>query len=670
MDLRTDLERTQRLVLWWMPVLASSAFVWVANDAAMIGKFAAAIGGAALLVALTLWRIARHGRLSVPRHPMIVAVTVFAAIAWIAALASPTPMLSIFGAYTRYAGALGYTIFAILVIGVIATHRLRNLPMLAGTVIGAAALVGVYGLLQLLGSDPITWDNPEFDGLVLGTFGNPNFAAAFLAIGLPLAVWGALHEPWDPAWRIGSAITAVLCVIGMVGTDAVQGYFAGAVGLLIFGVAWLSTRPERVRRPGLIAVAVVSGIGALVAVSDLAGFGPIKLITSQSTYRTRTFLWRSGMRMFGDAPLLGKGVDRFGDHYNEFRPLEETLRRPLERASDSAHDVIINLAAGGGAPLAIAFLVIAGLALWCIVLGMREGDAHERLLVGGFGGAWAAYQVQALISIDVTALVVLHAIVLGGLVVAGWPPERREVVFGALGGGAGRAVTMGVAAVIGVLGVGGALALTAADVWLAEGQRAAANGNLAIAEESFERASGVNRWEDTYTLQHAIALIETGSTPLVERGVALLDETLRRNADELSASVTAGRASVQLGDLDEALRYYALARDTEPVHPEFAVEYARVALSAGEEALATELLDDAVAVARRAIDELDDPARAVTALREVVDAAPGSAPYQVAYGEALLLAGDVDGARDAAEAATAIDPETPGLSELLAAIGS
>jgi hypothetical protein len=48
---------------------------------------------------------------------------------------------------------------------------------------------GTYGVLQHLGKDPIKWNNPY--NAVIGTLGNPDFAAAVMAI-LAVITFGVL----------------------------------------------------------------------------------------------------------------------------------------------------------------------------------------------------------------------------------------------------------------------------------------------------------------------------------------------------------------------------------------------------------------------------------------------------------------------------------------------
>jgi hypothetical protein len=119
--------------------------------------------------------------------------------------------------------------------------------------------------------------------------------------------------------------------------------------------------------------------------------------------------------MWQHHPLTGVGLDRYGAHYRSVRP---SAAAAASNYSDAAHSVPLHFLATGGVLLAVSYLAVVVLVAWSLAQGLRRKQGEERLLVGAVGGAWVAYQVQSLVSIDQPGLAVTHWLLAAGVVVA------------------------------------------------------------------------------------------------------------------------------------------------------------------------------------------------------------------------------------------------------------
>jgi len=95
-------------------------------------------------------------------------------------------------------------------------------------------------------------------------------------------------------------------------------------------------------------------------------------------------------------PLAGVGLDSYGDYYRFYRGLESINRSAV---SDSAHNVVIHLAATGGFVLAILYLVILALALRSSIRILGDSQSFNWVRVA-LVATWIAYTTQSLISIN------------------------------------------------------------------------------------------------------------------------------------------------------------------------------------------------------------------------------------------------------------------------------
>jgi hypothetical protein len=107
--------------------------------------------------------------------------------------------------------------------------------------------------------------------------------------------------------------------------------------------------------------------------------------------------------MWQNSPVTGVGLDRYGAHYRGVRP---AVAAAANNYSDAAHSVPLHLLATGGFLLAVAYCALIVAVAWALVRGLRRTSGDDRLLLGGVGGAWVAYQVQSFVSIDEPALAV------------------------------------------------------------------------------------------------------------------------------------------------------------------------------------------------------------------------------------------------------------------------
>lgn len=169
----------------------------------------------------------------------------------------------------------------------------------------------------------------------------------------------------------------------------------------------------------------------MAAVLGLASIGPLSILGEQRTLRLRRYYWEAGVAMFLDDPVAGVGPGRYGANYRAFRTEEAALNSgEFTVSADAAHSVPLDMFAQGGLLAGLAYLVVVGLIAGVIISGFRRLEGRDRLLLGAFAGAWAAYQVQSLVSIDVAPLAAAHWLLAGAIVAIVRPPSLRVLLVG------------------------------------------------------------------------------------------------------------------------------------------------------------------------------------------------------------------------------------------------
>lgn len=409
--LLTKAPEVRRRMLLGIIFLVPLAFHRSTLDQMNVPKLTVLIIGVSLVAALRVIELIQGTdgsdlrRLWIPGGAMATALTV----TW---LLSPYRGWALFGAYERLQGLIPYLV--IITLGVLVADAFggRVAPV-AWTLVASAALVGAYGVLQVLRLDPITWTRP---GVAVSTVANPNFTGGFLGICLPvaLALWFS-----EPARRKLVLALALPLVAGLIVTFSQGGWAAGLAGSAIVAGAHFRSRIKHARVLALalatvIALAAAGQVGLGVIDRDSRLVPPTVLLRSEA--------WVGGIRMGVDKLPFGSGPNSYAIEGPQYRMPVDALRINYNYPDDP-HNVFLALLSGAGILGALAFLVVAGFTL---VTALRWPDAP--VLAVGFLGAVFAYFVQSLVSVDEITLRVALWVTLGCWVAARAPvPEPAAV---------------------------------------------------------------------------------------------------------------------------------------------------------------------------------------------------------------------------------------------------
>ena len=478
-----------------------------------IGAVGLVVSVVALAMALAFWR-GSHSVFTVPKWTVLVvgvlvlfAVRLFQmfgsrredwAAPWttwpalllgvllgLSAIASPQASEAMWGSNARLSGVFTWWCYLALfvMVGGIGDDR-RSLRLISGSVGLGTVGVAAYAAVQGAGLDPFSWATSLSFGVdAKSTLGNPNFAGAHLAIGLPILVAGVLADrsaTWTRAF-LGAGIG--VSAVGVALASSTQGDI-GVVLSLTVGGCWVLMRSTGRRwraalllAPlGLLIVAIptvlrgsATGVWVLTIVSSalwgalvgvlripagngwsgarlldaarrrrplmsagllvvpvvLVGVAPRLLAAISGGMAERRYFWSVGWEMFLERPILGHGLETFGLHFTRLRPMDHADASPTH-LSDSVHNIPLGLLIGGGLLSFLAYLLLLATVVYFGFLGIRRARGDDRLLLVAVGASWIAFQIQSLVSVDTVGLGYLQW-VLGGLLVASGSPRRRRL---------------------------------------------------------------------------------------------------------------------------------------------------------------------------------------------------------------------------------------------------
>lgn len=356
---------------------------------------------------------------------LTIAATVFVVFLIIALIASKAANLSeLYGVFGRNTGFFTYFSLAILMIASAIISNREFTRKLLWVLIASGSINVIYGLIQWVGIDPVSWNNPY--NPIVGTLGNPNFTSSLLGIaGIALlafaldqeiALWlriALIANMGLSLWIIYKSDSSQGILIFLLGSVLVFYYrfFRGKSGVWISRIYW-----------------IVVSFAAFVGILGIFNRGPLAPILFQDSVVYRGDYWRAGWNMTMENPLFGVGLDSYGDFYRFYRDSVATLRRGPEVTSNSAHNVLLDISSNGGFPLLAAYLSILILVMRSCMRILRRTKSFDSIGIG-LVSAWTAYLCQSIVSINQLALAIWGWVLGGAIIGYDWYSGEQDALL-------------------------------------------------------------------------------------------------------------------------------------------------------------------------------------------------------------------------------------------------
>jgi O-antigen ligase len=316
----------------------------------------------------------------------------------------------LFGSNGRNTGFITYLAFSLIFIGSVLASNSEVLKrvVIVTFVVGTASLI--YGAIQAVGADPISWVNPYSP--VFGFLGNPNFQSSLLGVLGSIAFAQLFVKGLKIQYKsfIGIYLLTSLYIIKE--TASQQGFLVLALGIGVVVGIYLA---QRNRSLG-ISYGVLSIFGFLLGLLGTLNKGPLASLLYKDSVTYRGDYWQAGWKMTVDHPIFGVGMDSYGDWYRRSRSIEATLRRGPEVTSNAAHNVFLDISSYGGFPLLIIYTALMFLVGISAIKVLKRQTSFNPVFAGLLGG-WVAFQSQSIISINQIGLAiwgwVLSGLILG-----------------------------------------------------------------------------------------------------------------------------------------------------------------------------------------------------------------------------------------------------------------
>ena len=287
-------------------------------------------------------------------HPLTRPFLVFAGLTLLSAAFSGNPGWSFWIARDLLRIATFYVVL-------LATRDSRHAMRLWQAFLVALSLMATYGLGQayLCGTRPgwvpaaVLSEVCTHAQRVRGPFSIYMTFGGILFLGALLFFAYLANVPWRRAWwMLPGAVITVAALAFTYSRNAWLGLAAGALALVL-----TAQRTLRI----VAVLATVLALGAIAMPGPVAERLQSVVNLEDQTLRDRVAMWRAGLSMIGDHPLLGVGPGEVRTWYQHYRRPEAV--RP---STGHLHNSAVQIAAERGLPALFAWL-------WIWIVFFREG---------------------------------------------------------------------------------------------------------------------------------------------------------------------------------------------------------------------------------------------------------------------------------------------------------
>ncbi len=199
-----------------------------------------------------------------------------------------------------------------------------------------------------------------FFNRVYSTFGNPNYLAVFIIGTLPFLIFRKNLK------NIYYYSGVLLVIITLFLTGSRSAWIASILGFLITGIllAFKLKKYKTLSVTSIVIILLAAAIGIKAYIAPIIPqFERLSLDTPQSTsIQTRSYLWKSGLKMSLKRPITGYGQDMIQENIEPYLP--EYLKSNEKFFVDRTHNEFIDILLFSGIFAFLSYFCLLVLILW------------------------------------------------------------------------------------------------------------------------------------------------------------------------------------------------------------------------------------------------------------------------------------------------------------------
>jgi putative inorganic carbon (hco3(-)) transporter len=406
----TWLVRLIHFLFYLMLIVVPFTFTWINDELFEFNKMLLTYGFVVLIGGLWLSRMVVSQKIIFARTKFDIPLGLFLASQVISTITSIHPYTSVFGYYSRFHGGLLSTLtYLVLFYAFVSNfHKKQLKAVLLAIFIGAfgASLYAIpehFGVspscVMIAGTANVDCWVQDVQSRVFGTFGQPNWLAAYAITLIPVAVSLLLasftkNKSLKNKSAIGRKILFFASLVALTLTLLYTKSRSGILGLVVGGgiyglgfliITWRSVKPNQTFKPALFLASVMISLGLWVgtpftpslsaivnqfrtpiasdlviaqpATSSPSDNGPASPpppianrldIGGTDSGEIRKIVWQGAYDVWKRYPIFGSGVETFAYSYYQDRPEAHNLVSEWDFLYNKAHNEFLNFLATTG----------------------------------------------------------------------------------------------------------------------------------------------------------------------------------------------------------------------------------------------------------------------------------------------------------------------------------
>lgn len=656
----------QRLIVILFHLLVLTVpffFTWVNEELFEFNKMLLVYGFTIVISLVWIWRMILHRRVIYQHSYLGWPILAFLSSQVISTIFSIHPHTSVFGYYTRFNGGLLSTISYITLFYAFSSNfnKKQIKGLLVSIFIGALG-VSLYAIpehfghslscLMIGGDFGVDCWVQKVQERVFGTFGQPNWLAAYAILLLPVGVSLFVNRQIEPKKQAinqllglfagGVTIALLLTTIFTQSRSGFLGLAVAMIGWLVgFGLLfWRDYQSEVSGFPWLNSLKIFGLLAILVVVFG-SPYTPklASLLKNQITSppeivepaqpvgnrlevggtdsgEIRSIVWQGALAVWRRYPIFGSGVETFAYSYYRDRPMAHNLVSEWDFLYNKAHNELLNYLATTGL---VGLFTYLSMFIWYgykVVGFMLQSDkkhqkiADKILVLGLTSGLIALFISNALgfSTVMVTTLMFIFFAIFGILERV----EPSELETPRLNLVTKDKLILGLATAGAIF-----LLFQVVNIWRADylynlGERLLATGQISRGEPLIERAIRLRPNEELFYDKYASVLAQaailfvdqkklTEAQNAAQHAIAMSNKALKLNPVHLNLYKTRIRLFSTLGTLDNQLLEHALSTSLEamklsPTDPKLVFNLGLINQAMGNDEKALENYQRAIAM--------------------------------------------------------------------------
>ncbi len=355
------------------------------------------------------------------------------------------PIISLLGSYERQQGFHNIIAYVLLFLFIATFFKSRvDTKRLVIVLNVSAAVICIYGLMQLFGLDFLNWAQSTMSR-IFSSFGQPNFFGHYIAVMVPISVYGFFYIAKRWYMRILYGLLLASEIVCLIFTYSRSAWIALVIslGLSLILVLWKKNKKKTAAAIVIVAAACVVALllpgvrSALLSHSDYVNLKFSSRLVSIIDFNNgsnaiRLKYWHAALNAFKEAPLkrylFGFGPDVQASVYVDQYQVDWGYYERLNSYPDRAHNGLLDLLLQFGIVGVATFFALVWFSIRGLIKILQIGRGDEFWLAIALVASLIAYAANNMFSFSLTAMAMMLFALLGlSFVLGNNKTEDREV---------------------------------------------------------------------------------------------------------------------------------------------------------------------------------------------------------------------------------------------------